>query len=252
MEESLEMPAADPLRESIAPTLEALQQYRMQVTTAAEALQAQTQAASVAGAHLLRAQAEAAAATELLQNIAPTVRILQQAKDESAVRILRRITPSLQVLQQPTVIGSATQAVGAALAAYIGRNAIPIMRILERQSKVDAAAADLFSNLASYIAPIALGIQVAHRARHVPVSEIFEAFKTMDTGSAVERKSEPHTPFTRSRMIAFAAYFIAALSLHLSNVMTTRDRVFDSHQFLTDEFLAIGLALAVLAVLPKD
>jgi hypothetical protein len=48
----------------------------------------------------------------------------------------------------------------------------------------------------------------------------------------------------RAVLLATAVYLAAALALHLSNYMSTPDPVFDPHQFITDEFIAVGLALA--------
>jgi hypothetical protein len=46
-----------------------------------------------------------------------------------------------------------------------------------------------------------------------------------------------------------ATYIVAALSLHLSNFLSTTNPVFDPHQFITDEWTAIAVALAVFGTL---
>jgi hypothetical protein len=71
----------------------------------------------------------------------------------------------------------------------------------------------------------------------VPPAEEAEPTKVLT--DAVERKRKQGIGLT------VAAYLAAAVALHLSNYMTTPDPVFDPHQFITDEFLAIGLALAL-------
>jgi hypothetical protein len=48
----------------------------------------------------------------------------------------------------------------------------------------------------------------------------------------------------RAVLLTAAVYLAAALTLHLSNYISTPDPVFDPHQFITDEFIAMGLALA--------
>jgi hypothetical protein len=46
-----------------------------------------------------------------------------------------------------------------------------------------------------------------------------------------------------------ATYVVAAVSLHLSNFLSIQNPVFDPHQFITDEYTAIALALTVFGVL---
>jgi hypothetical protein len=66
----------------------------------------------------------------------------------------------------------------------------------------------------------------------------------------------PAEPLDRRRkrgdLLTVAIYLAAAVALHLSNYATTPDPVFDPHQFITDEFLAIGLALAFYCAFWKD
>jgi hypothetical protein len=51
-------------------------------------------------------------------------------------------------------------------------------------------------------------------------------------------------------LLSTATYLATALALHLSNFLSTKDPVFDPHQFISDEILAIGLALALYCALP--
>ena len=48
---------------------------------------------------------------------------------------------------------------------------------------------------------------------------------------------------------AGATYVAAAVALHLSNFLSTKDPVFDPHQFFSDEFNALGVALAVFCAI---
>jgi hypothetical protein len=45
------------------------------------------------------------------------------------------------------------------------------------------------------------------------------------------------------------AYLVAAVSLHLTNFLTTKNPEFDPHQFVTDEITALAFALAVFGAL---
>ena len=54
------------------------------------------------------------------------------------------------------------------------------------------------------------------------------------------------------KWLVLVIYIAAALALHVSNVLSTRNRVFDPHQLISDEITAITLALAVWAILPHE
>ncbi len=60
-------------------------------------------------------------------------------------------------------------------------------------------------------------------------------------------------PLARKRrhavLLTTGVYLAAALALHLSNFMSTYDPVFDPHLFITDKFIAIGLALALFCAI---
>jgi phosphatidylglycerophosphatase A len=53
-------------------------------------------------------------------------------------------------------------------------------------------------------------------------------------------------------LYTLAIYIVSALALHISNFMTAKSPVFDPHQFLTDEFIAMALALAFYCSFWKD
>jgi hypothetical protein len=53
-------------------------------------------------------------------------------------------------------------------------------------------------------------------------------------------------------LLTAAIYIASALALHLSNAMSISNPVFDLHQFLTDEFVAMSLALAFYSAFPKN
>jgi hypothetical protein len=53
-------------------------------------------------------------------------------------------------------------------------------------------------------------------------------------------------------LLTAAIYIASAMALHLSNAISVKDPVFDLHQFLTYEFIAMSLALAFYSAFPKD
>jgi hypothetical protein len=81
-----------------------------------------------------------------------------------------------------------------------------------------------------------------------------EPSRTNRADSGEEDKAAKPSPRDSKRGISFttAIYLAAALALHLTNFATTRDPVFDPHQFLVDEFVAMGLALTFYCTFWKD
>ena len=52
-------------------------------------------------------------------------------------------------------------------------------------------------------------------------------------------------------VVAIGIYISCMLALHISNAATTEDPVFDAHKFLSDQMVAIGLALSVYGTFRK-
>src|SRR5260370_391865 len=81
-----------------------------------------------------------------------------------------------------------------------------------------------------------------------PSAESQTANETMTSDSSVS----PARHHNAALIAAFAVYIIAALALHISNIASTHDRVFDPHRLITDQFIAMALAIALFTSLPKE
>jgi len=90
---------------------------------------------------------------------------------------------------------------------------------------------------------------LARQVQHIPApsAESHAANETMTSDSS----GTPTRHHNAALTVAVAVYIFAALALHLSNIVSTHDRVSDPHQLITDQFMAMALALAVFSALPK-
>jgi len=89
----------------------------------------------------------------------------------------------------------------------------------------------------------------AWQVQHIPApsAESDAVNETMTSDSSGSPTRHHNAAFT----VAVAVYIFAALALHVSNIASTHDRVFDPHQLIADQFMAMALALAVFSALPK-
>ena len=88
-------------------------------------------------------------------------------------------------------------------------------------------------------------VELAQQCAHGGATLVQLRDKLSPTRSMIEQARA----IKQAGVFSAATYIVAALSLHLSNFLSTTNPVFDPHQFITDEWTAIAVALAVFGTL---